>query len=124
MAKLNKKVVDNVLNDFKDSLFISSSLKKFSVNHYDFFEYLKNNDESNKEYLSIEECNNLIKEDQIAEKVYNGQGSATILLEMIKANNKKKYVNKAELEIKTEAKNFSDTELDEKIKFLTEKLLK
>ena len=122
MAKITKKTIDKIFEDFKDSLFISDALEINNVRPYDFFEYLEKNEEANKEYETIEKFNNIFKEEQVAQQVYNGKGSTTILLRMIEANNKKKYTQKLELEDTTPLSNLSDEELNAKIKALEEKL--
>lgn len=122
MAKLSKKTVDNVFNDFKDSLFISDALEKNSVRPFDFFEYLKNNESANKEYENIEKFNNIFKEAQIEKKVYTGDFSKTILLEMIRVKDKKKYVQKIEIEDTTPLSSLTDEEVNQKIKDLQDKL--
>lgn len=122
MAKLTKKIVEKVFEDFKDSLFISDALDKNNVKPYDFYEYLKNNELANKEYENIDKFNNIYKEAQIEKKVYSGDFSKTILLEMIKSRDKKKYVQKLEIEDTTPLSNLSDDEVNQKIKILQEKL--
>lgn len=119
MAKLTKKTIDSIFNDFKDSLFITDSLEKHKVNTYDFFEYLKSNEEADQEYKKIEEYNNFVKEERIAKLAYDGKTSSNILMEMIKANNKKKYVQKFEIETTANIKNYTDEELDKMIDKLT-----
>ena len=98
MAKLTKKTLDKVFEDFKESLFISDALEKNGVRPYDFFDYLKNNELANKEYENIDKFNNIYKEAQIEKKVYTGDFSKTILLEMIRVKDKKKYTQKIEIE--------------------------
>ena len=117
-VKLTKKIVEKIFDDFKDGLFISEALVNNQIRPYDFFEYLQRNVEANKEYEKIEKANNFFKEEQIANKVYNGDFSKTILLEMIKANNKKKYTQKIEIDNTSNLTNLSDDELDKKIKEL------
>ena len=124
MAKLTKKTVDLIFNDFKDSIFISSSLVKYGVNQYDFFEYLKSNEEADNEYKKIAEYNNFILEDREAQKAFSDKGNSKIRLEMIKANNKKKYTQKVEIEQTTTTKDLSDAEVDSKIEELLKKLSK
>lgn len=123
MAKLTKKVVDNIFNDFKDNLFINSSLDKFKIRYYDFFEFLKENEEANKEFKRIEEVNSLILEDRVAEQCYLGKGNTKILLEMIKANNKKKYTPKIEVENTNLIKDMTDEQISAEVKKLMDKLL-
>ena len=120
-VKLTKKIVEKIFDDFKDGLFISEALVNNQIRPYDFFEYLQRNVEANKEYEKIEKANNFFKEEQIANKVYNSDFSKTILLEMIKANNKKKYTQKIEIDNTSNLTNLSDDELDKKIKELQEK---
>lgn len=112
MAKLTIKNVNNILNDFKVSLFISKSLETFKINHYDFFEFLKENKEFNAEYEKILNYNTILLEDQIAQQVYSKDGNTKILLEMIKAGNKNKYNMKQEIEVKNTYSELSDEELD------------
>ena len=122
MAKITKKTIDKIFEDFKDSLFISDALENNNVRPYDFFEYLEKNEDANKEYQRIERANNFLKEEKIASKVFNGDFSKTILLEMIKANNKNKYNPKIEIETTNTFKSLSDEELDKKIEELQKKL--
>lgn len=124
MAKITKKTIDKVLDDFKDGLFISDALLKNNIKPYDFLEYMEKNEEANKEYQKIEKANNFLKEEIIAEKVFNGEFSKTILLEMIKANNKNKYSQKIELDQKSTIISMSDEDLDAKIKALQDKINK
>lgn len=107
MAKLTKKTLDKVFEDFKESLFISDALEKNGVRPYDFFDYLKNNELANKEYENIDKFNNIYKEAQIEKKVYTGDFSKTILLEMIRVKDKKKYTQKIEIEDTTNISQLS-----------------
>ena len=122
MAKLTKKTLDKVFEDFKESLFISDALEKNGVRPYDFFDYLKNNDLANKEYENIDKFNNIYKEAQIEKKVYTGDFSKTILLEMIRVKDKKKYTQKIEIEDTTPLSSLTDEEVNQKIKELQDKL--
>lgn len=115
MAKLTNKIVNNILNDYKISLFISKTLSKFKVNHYDFFEYIKENEDVDKEYNKILNYNTLILEDQIAEQCYKKDGNSKILLEMIRYGNKDKYVNKQQIDINLEYNELSDEQINELI---------
>ena len=122
MAKLTKKTLDKVFEDFKESLFISDALEKNGVRPYDFFDYLKNNELANKEYENIDKFNNIYKEAQIEKKVYTGDFSKTILLEMIRVKDKKKYTKKIEIEDTTNISQLTDEEVNQKIKDLQDKL--
>lgn len=122
MAKLTKKTLDKVFEDFKESLFISDALEKNGVRPYDFFDYLKNNELANKEYENIDKFNNIYKEAQIEKKVYTGDFSKTILLEMIRVKDKKKYTQKIEIEDTTNISQLTDEEVNQKIKDLQDKL--
>jgi hypothetical protein len=121
MAKLTKKTVDKVFEDFKDCLFISEALSINKIRPYDFFDYLKKNDEANKEYKSIEEFNNTYKEAQIEQKVYTSDFSKQILMRYVEANNKKKYTQKYEVDTTTTLSNLTDEEIEKKIKDLQDK---
>lgn len=122
METLTEDTVRKVLNKFKESLFIAPALKSFKVNHFDFFEFLETNENFKTEYEKILKYNNIINEDKVANLCYTGKGNSKILLEMIKANDKKKYNIKTEIEVNTNYKNLSDDALDEMIKKLQNNL--
>lgn len=122
MARITKKTIENIFNDFKDSLFIADALLKNKINHYDFFEYINSNVELLLEYEKIQNYNNIILEERVAQLAYSGQFDNKILLEMLKANNKKKYNIKQEIEINTNHKSLSDEELEFKIAEIQKRL--
>lgn len=121
MAKLTKKTIENIFNDFKDSLFINSSLDKYKIRYYDFYEYLKENEEANKEFKKIEEYNLLILEDRAAQQAFQVDGNPKIKIEFLKANNKKKFTPKIEVENTSVIKGMSDEEVDAELKRLLNK---
>ena len=122
MAKLSKKTVEKVLDDFKAVYFISEALDSNGVRPFDFFEYLSKNEEASKEYETIDKFNNVYKEAQIEQKVYSSEFSKQILLEMIKAKDKKKYVQKLEIEDVSPVSAMSDEELARRIADLKSRL--
>lgn len=122
MSKLTIKIIDKIFEDFKESLYISDALLKNKVKPYDFFEFLSQNLEYSKQFEKIDSYNNIYKEAQIAEKVFNGDFSKNILLEMIKANNKKKYTTRMEIDQTSIISTMTDEELDKKIQDLQNKI--
>lgn len=122
MAKITKKTIDKIFDDFKEGLFISVALDNNNVKPYDFYEYLKSNEIASKEYENIERYNNIYKEAQIEHKVFTTDFSKKILEEMVKANNKKKFTQKYEIEDVTPLSSLTDEDLDKKIKALQEKM--
>lgn len=122
MAKLSKKTFDKVLDDFKGLYFISAALEANEIRPYDFYEYMKRNEEGAKEFEEIDRFNNAYKEAQIERKVYEGDFSKPILLEMIKARDKKKYTQKVEFEDTTPLSKLSDEDLNRKIQEIQERM--
>ena len=120
-TKLTKKIVKQILDDFKEDLFIIISLKRYNVNYYDFKKFLESDQSLLLEYKEIELINNEAKEEIIAEKSLNGDFSKGIALEFIKANNKEKFGNNIQIDV-NKYETMSDTDLDARIKLLTEKL--
>ena len=120
-TKLTKKIVKQILDDFKEDLFIVISLKRYNVNYYDFKKFLESDQSLLLEYKEIELINNEAKEEIIAEKSLNGDFSVGIALEFIKANNKEKFGNNIKVDV-NKYETMSDTDLDARIKLLTEKL--
>lgn len=122
MAKLSKKAVEKVLDDFKAVHFISQVLDSNGVRPFDFFEYLSKNEQARKDYEEIDKFNNVYKEAQIEQKVYSSEFSKQILLEMIKAKDKKKYAQKLEIEDVSPVSAMSDEELARRIADLKSRL--
>ena len=120
-TKLTKKIVKQILDDFKEDLFIVISLKRYNVNYYDFKKFLESDQSLLLEYKEIELINNEAKEEIIAEKSLNGDFSKGIALEFIKANNKEKFGINIQIDV-NKYETMSDTDLDARIKLLTEKL--
>jgi hypothetical protein len=120
-TKVNKKLIKQVLDEFKEDLFIVITLKRHSINFYDFKKYLETDAQLSTEYKEIESINNEAKEELIAEKSLNGDFSVGIALEFIKANNKEKF-NPNKLEITNKFEDLTEDELNEKIKNLNDKI--
>lgn len=95
MAKLNKKTFNKVIEEFKNSHFISDALDKVNVNAVDFYIYLDENEDAKLEFEKVEQYINLYLEDRIAKISYTlDKPNAKILLDMIKVRNKKRYIVK------------------------------
>lgn len=112
---MDKKKFEEIMEDFKKSLFISKSLETFDITPFDFYTFLKLNKICKERFDELEKINNLYKEEIIAEKAYSGEFSKTILLEMIKANNKKKYTQKIEVETNS-ISDLTDEEIEIKLR--------
>lgn len=125
---VERKIIIKILDDFKYSMFIRKSLKTFEVNHVDFFEALEleENEDLKARYHKIDNLNAKIFEDEVAERAFHGveRGSDKIFpsekltLEMIKANNRKKYTPKITIETEKKITDMSDEELENMIKKL------
>lgn len=124
MARLTKKIVNKVLDNFKECHFISDALDKENVNSVDFYMFLDDNPDVAEDYQKADRYIALYLEDKVAKLSYgNDKPSNQILLAMIRARNKPRYEIKVEEE-KNELENYSYEELEQMSKDLDAKLLK
>lgn len=121
--KLTKKKVREMLEDFKIDLHINAVLEKHKVSPYDFFTYIEEDDTLLSEYKKIEEFNYRYLESIVASKAYNidpGQGAQ---LELIRFNNKKKFIVKdIEDEEDKVFENLSEDDLRRRIRELQDSI--
>lgn len=121
--KLTKKKVREMLEDFKIDLHINTVLEKHKVSPYDFFTYIEEDDTLLSEYKKIEEFNYRYLESIVASKAYSidpGQGAQ---LELIRFNNKKKFIVKdIEDEEDKVFENLSEDDLRRRIRELQDSI--
>lgn len=123
MAKLTKKTVDKILDDFKTVLFISNAIEMNKVRPFDFYDYLNKNPDAMASFEEIDKVNNIFKEAQIEQKVYSSNDlSRNILIEMIKVKDKEKYHRKIEIDTTTNVEKLSDEDIAKQIKIIQDKI--
>lgn len=123
MAKLTKKTVDKILDDFKTVLFISNAIEMNKVRPFDFYDYLNKNPDAMESFEEIDKVNNIFKEAQIEQKVYSSNDlSRNILIEMIKVKDKEKYHRKIEIDTTTNVEKLSDEDIAKQIKIIQDKI--
>lgn len=123
MARLTKKVVEKILDDFKTVLFISVAIEINKVRPFDFYDYLNKNEEAMAAFKEIDNVNNIFKEAQIEQKVYSSNDlSRNILIEMIKVKDKEKYQRKIEIDTTTNLEKLSDEDIAKQIQIIQDKI--
>lgn len=109
--KITQKKIREMLEDFKIDLHINTVLEKHKVSPFDFFSYLEENEKFQEEYKKIEEFNYRYLESQVASKAYLVDPTPGVTLELIRYNNKKKFIVKDEN--KEEEKIYEKLSVDE-----------
>ena len=123
-AKLTRKLVAKVFEEFKDCHYISDALDNCNVNAVDFFMFLEDNEDLLIQFKKIEDYIALYLEDKVAKVSYNNpKPSHAVLAIMIQNKNKERYVD-TKKEVKNQFEDMDDQDLDDKIKELTEQISK
>lgn len=130
MNKITKKLVNKILEEYKINMSIADSIKKFEVNHVDFFEFLFEDIELQEKYNKYRKYNNFLEAEFVKNRSIYGVDrddnkiycSDKIAFEIIKAHDKDLYSNKDNVYINhsLDLSRKSMSELDEIIKNISE----